>query len=65
LVLSQQGRVTGTPSMSRVSPGAVQVSLASVQEPRSTEQALSAQVSVNHFETELSGTIPATLELQA
>jgi hypothetical protein len=55
--------VTGTPSTSRVSLGAVQVSEASVQVPRSTEQALSVQTCVNHFETELSGTIPATLAL--
>ena len=49
--------------MTRVSPGAVQVSADSVQFAGSILQALSVQTCVNHFETELSGTIPAKLEL--
>ena len=61
--MKKNSRVTGTPSISRVSLAAVQVSEASVQVPRSTEQALSVQIWVNHFDTALSGTMPATLAL--
>ena len=46
------------------SPGAVQVSVDSVQLAGSMLQALSVHACVNHFETALSAVIPATFDEQ-